>query len=629
MDKNMISIDELVRQRLAGGEEKERPGAWLSMRELLDKEMPVSAPPAAGGNFRRLLGYAAALLLLTGLCTGGYQVASYFREKGDNGQSMPNEMNTTDVAIASRGIGSAVTGNTTATSKNDISSVNTPENVTNSNNSPEAKGIGTSTNTSVGHNNNINNPGPSGNNTNTKLTGVAASSNHNSATKHNKSAEFNVKSNGSNNELNINGDNDNSIANNPTVSADKSAPANTSHIAPNSTAANNNNAGKKGNKNGKDGIGPKPKQNGNNTAGTNNTKDEKAPELTADKDGGTKHVNLQMDSINKIETKQVAIGKGRFKVDTVSKGKIALARYSVVDDLDQLAAMAQVKQSADNLAVVPAAAAPASASEEKMELLANHRVSSKREKWNPTRFEEMVHNAKINMNGVSFYPGLLAGVNTSAVGGKQAFGFQAGITGLVKFSEHWSLFSELKYMNNFNNGTYVSDSYNKGLSREIDPQNPALANYTWDSVVHKYQYSTLGSLQLPLALRYSIGRLNIFGGANMVYNFKVGGLYDGGATYLQRVSRPTDLGPLSWNGGAAKYKVDDFGPRFGLGYMFGASFQASPALQLDMRVATQSLWNNASTYGSKEVFKQLYYNPSIQMNVSYRISTSRYHRNKD
>src|ERR1043165_1007295 len=70
MDNNMIHIDDLVRQRLRGGEEPERPGAWLSMRELLDKEMPVSA----GYNWRRIIGYFSALLLISTASLGGYRL---------------------------------------------------------------------------------------------------------------------------------------------------------------------------------------------------------------------------------------------------------------------------------------------------------------------------------------------------------------------------------------------------------------------------------------------------------------------------------------------------------------------------------------------------------------------------
>jgi hypothetical protein len=72
MDKNMISIDDLVRQRLGGGEENERAGAWLQMRDLLDKEMPQVRPAAI--FWRRTLSAVALLLLLATAGIGSYKI---------------------------------------------------------------------------------------------------------------------------------------------------------------------------------------------------------------------------------------------------------------------------------------------------------------------------------------------------------------------------------------------------------------------------------------------------------------------------------------------------------------------------------------------------------------------------
>src|SRR5690606_24265312 len=71
----MIHIDDLVRQRLGGGQEPERPGGWLNMKELLDKEMPMAV--ATGNNRRRIIGYFTGLLLLATASVGGYQLYHY------------------------------------------------------------------------------------------------------------------------------------------------------------------------------------------------------------------------------------------------------------------------------------------------------------------------------------------------------------------------------------------------------------------------------------------------------------------------------------------------------------------------------------------------------------------------
>eukprot|EP01136_Pigoraptor_vietnamica_P044438 Opistho-1_new@21193 len=78
MDKNMINIDDLIRQRLSSGEEEERAGAWLRMRELLDEKQPVRA--AAVFNWKRVLSYAAGLVLLAVAGIGGYKAMHAYKD---------------------------------------------------------------------------------------------------------------------------------------------------------------------------------------------------------------------------------------------------------------------------------------------------------------------------------------------------------------------------------------------------------------------------------------------------------------------------------------------------------------------------------------------------------------------
>jgi opacity protein-like surface antigen len=75
MDKNLISIDDLVRQRLGGGEEQEQAGSWMRMKDLLDKEMPQRP---AGMYGRRIFSAIAILLLIAAIGLGGSQL-NYFK----------------------------------------------------------------------------------------------------------------------------------------------------------------------------------------------------------------------------------------------------------------------------------------------------------------------------------------------------------------------------------------------------------------------------------------------------------------------------------------------------------------------------------------------------------------------
>ena len=85
MDKNFINIDDLVRQRLGGGEESERAGAWLQMRDLLDKEMPQKK----GGfiYWRRIFSAIGVLALISTMSIGGYMFATSAKDKNTDTNS--------------------------------------------------------------------------------------------------------------------------------------------------------------------------------------------------------------------------------------------------------------------------------------------------------------------------------------------------------------------------------------------------------------------------------------------------------------------------------------------------------------------------------------------------------------
>ncbi len=126
MDKNFISIDDLVRQRLGGEEEKERPGAWLQMRDLLDKEMPQDR----GGflYWRRTLGAIALVLLAGGASVGSYFYATRSLNASNNNAvvvstSANNNLSVTN-AIADNATKTAI-DNTTA--KNSDADNTTPK----------------------------------------------------------------------------------------------------------------------------------------------------------------------------------------------------------------------------------------------------------------------------------------------------------------------------------------------------------------------------------------------------------------------------------------------------------------------------------------------------------------------
>ncbi len=91
MDNNLVSVDDLVRQRLSGAEEREPSGAWLRMRELLDEKedrKPV------GFMWRRMFGGLAIIAMLGTLSLGGYEITSHYRSLG-TGNGTELALNTT------------------------------------------------------------------------------------------------------------------------------------------------------------------------------------------------------------------------------------------------------------------------------------------------------------------------------------------------------------------------------------------------------------------------------------------------------------------------------------------------------------------------------------------------------
>ena len=67
------------------------------------------------------------------------------------------------------------------------------------------------------------------------------------------------------------------------------------------------------------------------------------------------------------------------------------------------------------------------------------------------------------------------------------------------------------------------------------------------------------------------------------------------------------------------YTINDFSSRFGLGYLFGLSYEFTPSVMVDFR-ATQSLWDNAKTDGAKQISTTLYKSPSMQLSIIYRLN---------
>lgn len=286
----------------------------------------------------------------------------------------------------------------------------------------------------------------------------------------------------------------------------------------------------------------------------------------------------------------------------------------------------------------PRGLAASAAPSEELVPLDNYKVSSRKgSAWDPKEgVDNLIRNTKLGLSQMRFYSGLLAGINSSIGGGASLNGFHLGLTGLLTFNENWSIMGELKYFQRFNRSGYtIEDNYQTGVSNPnaFNPDVTYTSNgvtynvYNWkiDSMEHYYKFSSLGSLELPLALRYTRNRFNAFAGVNIVYNFRVnveevdyrhplGGRDTiAMANVPAYVEKMTGIRPAS-------VRFENFDPRLGIGYLLGLAYQVTPAVSIDLRI-TQTLFDNASSSeGGKKVFKDLYGAPNMQLSIGYRFS---------
>lgn len=700
MDKNMINIDDLVRQRLSGGEERERVGAWTNMQALLDKEMPTD-PVVTGFNWRRITGYLTGLLLLAALSVGGYKGYQHIEKNSQQGLAE----NSLDKHGAN-GSGANETGNIHS------DHITTAGEVAQQINGQDANNIRPSgedgdfhaTNTAVAKNNSrasvaaYNNDGRNLSATNKYNVATGndnPSSESNAATNnadHNNTAAgagpnnagvntADNKNTGNTQSAIVQASKRNAIAiaeentaatnkgtlttNNPearnTISKSNIPAANTpSNNA--ITATNNNSANSTTNNKGT-------QNNNNNTPATammnpasgmdNSTNNNPALNFIKDtiqkirllqryvRDNTTHIMTMKVDTLaieHEIvytpvitplvaEKKEMPLGisEPNPAQNTTANKKNSTSKTSGM--------LAKTKAASAPVTTNPAAMSPSPVISEKaaeadassvLVPLANYKVSShKSYAWDPERFKDMVRNAKFNMAQVKFYPGIVAGVNAS-FGSNSMAGIQLGLSGLFALNDHWSILSEIKYINHFNSGMSISDNYTNTIAldsagRYHNNQFYKIYTRTDDSADHYFNYTTVHSLELPLAVRYAFGRLYVMGGINLSYSFRVSTEEIDQHTQVVRTLDSTiysNIIPQTTLTGAPKITTKDFDSRFGLGYLVGLGYQITPAVQLDVRM-TRTFWDNAQSEGAKRVSDELFKMPNVQISVGYRFSQNK------
>lgn len=211
-----------------------------------------------------------------------------------------------------------------------------------------------------------------------------------------------------------------------------------------------------------------------------------------------------------------------------------------------------------------------------------------------------LNEVNIKLAGVQFAPGLNAGINATFFGPNSFRGFQFGFTGNFEMDDRWSMAAELKYFNRMNSNYTMYDNY--------------FDYSTNDSIDNKFTFSTLHSFELPIALKYTYRKITIMGGANFVYALGINANNQHLPYAVTNIQPGLNTTP--------SLNINDFGARFGVGYLFGVNYKISPNVSLDLR-NVRTFWDNKTVGGAKTVSEQLYKSPSIQFSINYRLGAGK------
>lgn len=626
MDKNMINIDEFVKQRLEGVEENERAGAWLNMRDLLDEKMPLS-PVKGVFNWRKYLAATGSLLLLTLFSFGGYELLSeknvFTSSLGKIGSASSTSAQPTEQKFSAD---KKATSFDSQHAQEANAIVNSSSARTENNSSTTAIQKPTTTYQTADKINKevaLNTLKTKSTTTTNKVAKEHKAQTVNKTSKHqelttSKEAVGSKEAVISNKSINTQP----LVSNNPQhlVGHSTPLPSNTSVT----TTSTNNTAGS---------TTTPPKatsellrtSTSNHPSTTNATTTGGEHNATANQEATVSSGNSKpnqsidnlvtsIDSIRKItvvertkvnpKTKAVSVVR-----DTLSIGKMAIEQ-PVASSKSQgiLGNSANASNEVQPQSGMKQQLTVAEADSKGLTNLSSKKVkSSKSGMYSSDAFRQRIENTKFRLQQVRFYPGITFGMNSFLFGPSSMMGgYQVGMSGIVKFDEKWSMLAELKFIQRFNQNMKVSDNYWK---IGTITGNEYEANF----IEHYFKFSTVNSVELPLAIRYAYKRLQCFAGGNFVYNFNVN---------PEEVTRMYEVNTYQGNSfernTVTTIAVDDFGSRFSIGYLLGAGYEVTPAFLVDLRM-TNNFWDNAAGSGPRKVSKQLYYQPSFQLSVTYRL----------
>lgn len=250
--------------------------------------------------------------------------------------------------------------------------------------------------------------------------------------------------------------------------------------------------------------------------------------------------------------------------------------------------------------------------------LNKYKVSTK--KVDPNSFNAFWHNTTNGLTGFfdgskNFYVGLILGGNV-ALGSTGAFGMQAGLAGIYSLSERITLAAELKFANRYFSNYTIEDqsvSY-EDVTYQALPGSQWLFSGTEMTQTSKYRLKGYRSFEIPLIVSYNFGRVSLLGGPQLSIGMPM--QWSKETSYdIKTVELPGKGSNSPFiNTPMALQENKDFGARTGIGYVMGINYDISRQLSFDARL-TQILTDNAQ--GNLSPIKDLFRMPTLQFSVNY------------
>jgi hypothetical protein len=132
---------------------------------------------------------------------------------------------------------------------------------------------------------------------------------------------------------------------------------------------------------------------------------------------------------------------------------------------------------------------------------------------------------------------------------------------------------------------------------------------------NQYLLKSMNAIEMPLSIRYQLGKVSLMAGANIGYQFAIKNttLQNQKSGDAVSVNSPTDN---FVNTTGTINPTLDFRSRFTLGYTAGLVYDFSKYLRLDLRV-NQNLFTSAKS--TSTLYSSIYKTPSIQLSLCYFI----------